>query len=266
MLFTVTTTGPGTPPVGTEATICPVFQLDAVAVFPLNVIVLEPWGDPKPLPVIVTTVPTPPDVGERLVMPGAVVMVNVTPLLAIPLTVTTTLPVVAPVGTEVTIEVPLQVWTVAAVPLNLTVPLPWVEPKFVPVIVTVAPMPPDVGDRLEIVGANTVNVTPLLATPFTVTTTGPVVTLAGAFATICVADQVDTDAVKPLNVTELLPCIAPKFVPLIETCVSVEPEVGERFVMFGTVNTVNPTALLATPPTVTMRFPLVAPEGTGTTI
>jgi hypothetical protein len=62
--------------------------------------------------------------------------------------------------------------------------LPWAEPKFVPVIVTSVPAPPDVGDRLVIVGASTVNVTPLLGAPFTVTTTGPVVTLVGAGATI----------------------------------------------------------------------------------
>jgi len=50
--------------------------------------------------------------------------VNDTPLLDTPLTVTTTLPVVAPVGTGATIDVALQLVGVAAVPLKVTVLLP----------------------------------------------------------------------------------------------------------------------------------------------
>ena len=50
--------------------------------------------------------------------------VNDTPLLDTPLTVTTTLPVVAPVGTGATIEVALQLVGVATVPLKVTVLLP----------------------------------------------------------------------------------------------------------------------------------------------
>jgi hypothetical protein len=54
-------------------------------------------------------------------MLGAGVTVNVTPLLATPLTVTTTLPVVAPVGTVAVMLVELKLVMVAVVPLNLTV-------------------------------------------------------------------------------------------------------------------------------------------------
>ena len=50
--------------------------------------------------------------------------VNCTPLLAIALAVTTTLPVVAPVGTGATILVSLQVVGAAATPLNVIVLLP----------------------------------------------------------------------------------------------------------------------------------------------
>jgi len=107
---------------------------------------------PKFVPVIVTGVLTAPEVGERLVIPGVASTVNEVPLLDTPLTVTTTLPVVAPVGTFVAIEVLLQLVTVAAVPLNFTVLVPCVVPKFVPVIVTVAPTAPEVGERLVIVG------------------------------------------------------------------------------------------------------------------
>jgi hypothetical protein len=46
-----------------------------------------------------------------------------------------------------------NVMLVAVVPLNVTVLVPWLEPKLVPVIVTVAPAPPDVGDRLVMLGA-----------------------------------------------------------------------------------------------------------------
>jgi len=77
------------------------------------------------VPVIVTAAPTAPVVVDRLVMLGVANTVNDLPLLATPLTVTTTLPVVAPVGTVVTIEVALQlVIVVAVVPLNFTVLVP----------------------------------------------------------------------------------------------------------------------------------------------
>ncbi len=77
------------------------------------------------MPVIVTAAPTAPVVVDRLVMLGVANTVNDLPLLATPLTVTTTLPVVAPVGTVVTIEVALQlVIVVAVVPLNFTVLVP----------------------------------------------------------------------------------------------------------------------------------------------
>jgi hypothetical protein len=79
--------------------------------------------EPKLVPVIVTDDPIAPVDGDRVVMPGATV--KVLPALAIPPTVTTTLPVVAPAGTTATIEVALQLEiVVAVVPLNLTVLLP----------------------------------------------------------------------------------------------------------------------------------------------
>ena len=141
-------------PVGTATLINVAVQLLTVAVVPLNLTVLVPWVDPKFVPLTVTVAPTAPEVGDRLVMFGAATTVNDTPLLAAPLTVTTTLPVVAPVGTVATIDVALQLpMVVAVVPLNLTVLVPCVEPKLVPVIVTDAPTAPDVGDKLVILGA-----------------------------------------------------------------------------------------------------------------
>ena len=74
---------------------------------------------------MVTAVPTIPDVGLRLVIVGAgSVTVKGEPLLATPPTVTTTFPVVAPVGTVVAMLVALQVVIVAAVPLKVTVLVP----------------------------------------------------------------------------------------------------------------------------------------------
>ncbi len=48
--------------------------------------------------------------------------------------------------------VALQLVTVAAVPLNVTVLVPFVDPKFVPVIVTAVPTGPELGDRLVMLG------------------------------------------------------------------------------------------------------------------
>src|SRR5258708_33197892 len=84
-------------------------------------------------------------------MLGAATTVNAAPLLFNPPAVTTTLPVVAPVGTVATIDVAVQlVVVVAVVVLNFTVP--WVVPKLHPVIVTDAPTPPVLGDGLVMFG------------------------------------------------------------------------------------------------------------------
>ena len=62
-------------------------------------------------------------------------------------------PVVAALGTGTTMLVALQLVGVAVVPLKVTVLVPFVEPKFVPVIVTGVPATPDVGLTLVIEGA-----------------------------------------------------------------------------------------------------------------
>src|SRR6266576_408813 len=130
-----------------------------------------------PLPPAVAVVAAPLTVNEPLL-----VTVKATPLLGTPPTVTTTLPVDAPAGTGTAILVALQLELagVAVVPLKVTVLVPGVAPKFVPAIVTDVPTAPEVGFRLVMVGAGTVTVklTPLLATPPTVTTTLPVVGVA----------------------------------------------------------------------------------------
>jgi hypothetical protein len=66
---------------------------------------------------------------------------------------TTTFPVVAPKGTDVTMLVALQLVTAAAFPLNVTVLVPCTDPKFIPTMVTGSPTWPEVIDRLEMTGS-----------------------------------------------------------------------------------------------------------------
>jgi hypothetical protein len=73
---------------------------------------------------MVTEVPTAPEVGLRLAIVGVGRTVNAMPLLTTPLTITTTLPVVAPVGTLATMLLALQLTGVAAIPLKVTVLVP----------------------------------------------------------------------------------------------------------------------------------------------
>ena len=91
---------------------------------PSKLTVLVPCVGPKLSPVIVTGVPTGPEVGESALIEGGTVTVKLTPLLVIPLTVTATLPVEAPLGTKTTMLVSLQLVGVAVVPLKLTVLAP----------------------------------------------------------------------------------------------------------------------------------------------
>src|SRR5258708_33452183 len=83
-----------------------------------------------------------------------------------------------------------------------------------------------------------------------------------------VALQLVGIAAVPLNLTVLLPCVAPKFAPVIVTEAPANPDVGFRLAMLGagTAETVKFTPLLARPPTVTTTFPVVAPGGTGATM
>jgi hypothetical protein len=81
------------------------------------------------------------------------VTVKNAPLLGTPAMVATTFPLDAPVGTGATMLVADHDVGAAATPLNATVLLPFVVPKFAPLIVTDWPTVPLAGERLEIVGA-----------------------------------------------------------------------------------------------------------------
>jgi len=246
-------------PAGTVTVIEPAFQLLGAAAEPLKV--TAPGFAPKPVPEIVTVVPKVPEPGETLRMFGATV--KFTPLLETPFAVTITLPVEALAGTAATIEPAVQLEGVAAVPLNVTDPA--VGPNPVPLIVTVEPMTPTFGDNASTFGT-TVNADPLLATPFTVTTTVPAPELAavGTGAVMDVALQlVGVDGV-PLKLTVLLPCRLPKPEPVIVTGVPAIPDGTDKLPILGT--TVKATPLLGPLLTVTTTLPLVAAAGTATAI
>lgn len=165
-----------TPPVmdgfGTGTTIAVSLQLVGVAVPPGKFTEPPtPCVAPKFVPVMVTDVPAVAGLGDIPVMAGR--MVNeVEEVTVTPATVTLIPPEDVPVGTGTTIDVALQLVGVAAVPLKFIVLEPWLDPKFVPVIVTAVPTPPEVGEMAEIVGAGTiVNRELLLIAPPTSTVT-----------------------------------------------------------------------------------------------
>lgn len=170
MLFTVITTLPVVPFDGTVAITAVLLQLLTVAATPLNVMVLVPWLAPNALPLIVTVVPGGPELGDKLLMLD--VAVKNKKLLAAPFTVTTTGddPGPRPAGTVTAMLPLLQLLTVAAIPAKVTELVPWLAPKFDPVIVIAVPTGPEISDRLLMTGV-TVNVATLLAKPFTVTAT-----------------------------------------------------------------------------------------------
>jgi hypothetical protein len=161
---------------------------------------------PKPAPAKVTTSPMTPEVGDTLEMLNVSITVKPVPLLATPEAETTTFPVVAPAGTVVAMLVALQLVGAASVPLKLTVPVPSVEPKFVPVTVTEVPTTPEVTERLVILGAGTTaKATALLDTPLAFTTTFPVVAPDGTGTAIVDALQLVGMAAVPLKLTDPVP-------------------------------------------------------------
>jgi len=67
--------------------------------------------------------------------------------------VTVSNPVLAPSGTVQVMEVSVQEEIVVAViPLKVTVEVPWESPKYFPLIVTLVPTAPEVGERDVMVG------------------------------------------------------------------------------------------------------------------
>ena len=157
---TVTTTGPVAAVAGTGTVIEVSLQVVGRAVTPLKVTVLVPLVAPKCTPVIVTGVPTPPEVGSNDMMDGEEpVTVNVTELLAWPSTVTTNGPVRAPAGTLTVILPSAHFLALASRLLKVTLPVvPCAVPKYSPLIFTESPTSPSAGFSLVITGGGPVTV------------------------------------------------------------------------------------------------------------
>src|SRR5712672_2221014 len=85
----------------------------------------------------------------------------------------------------------------------------------------------------ELMCGTTVKVTLLLGVLLTVTTTGPVVAPVGTVVPMLVSFQLVIDAVVPLNVTVLDPCVDPNAAPLMLTAWLTYPLMGLSDVMLG---------------------------------
>jgi hypothetical protein len=194
------------------------------------------------------------------------ITVKAEPLLACPLTVIVTWPVVALFGTVTPTDVLLQLVTAAAAPLKRTTLLPWLVPKFWPLMVIAVPAAPLAGESDVILGPGvTVKVTPLLVVPPATIVAGPVVAPAGTGTTMLESLQLVGVAAVPLNFTTLVPCGMPKPEPAIVTAVLTVPEVGVSDEMLGGGITGKLTEFEA-PPCVTITGPVVAVAGTAITI
>ena len=179
-------------------------QLLIAADCPPNVTL--PVLPPKLLPLSVTTIPGAPLIGFRLLIVGAST-VKAEPLLCKPPAVTTTLPLLAPLGTIAVMLVFDQPEVEAACPLKVTVPV--VPVKLFPAIVIDAPGSPlDSVKLLMTGGTETVKLTPLLTTPpAAVTTTLPVVAPVGTTAVMLLAFHavITAGVAVPVNVTLPVP-------------------------------------------------------------
>jgi hypothetical protein len=185
----------------------------------------------------------------------------------LPATATEIFPVVEPVGTVVVMEVAVLAVTTDVLPLNVTVLLAGVELKFVPVMVTVVPIGPEVGAKEIIVGVAIVVTVKLFALvavlPATVTEIVPVVAPVGTVVVILVVVLAVTTAVVPLNETELLAGVVLKLVPMMITFVLTWPFVGVKEVMVGLGVTTKFVALCTVIQLlVTEIRPVVAEAGT----
>lgn len=174
--------------------------------------------------------------------------VNELELVAVPPAVVTEIePVVAPFGTDVEMWLASVTENAAVVPLNLTLVA---LIKFVPVIVTLIPDWPLVGEKLVIVGAAgalTVKLVAELAEPCDVTIViFPVTALAGIVKVRLVELATENVvAATPPTETDVAPV---KLVPLTVTEVPTVPLVGEKLVIVGVCAGCGGGVVLVEPP------------------
>ena len=216
---------------------------------------------PKLVPLITTDAPTAPLIGLKPVMVGVANTVKDPALVTVtPLDVTEIVPSVAPAGTDTVILVADTGFAAAFIPLNRT----WGEaPKFVPLIITVAPIAPLVGLNPEITGVgNTVKFELLLTVmPLVVTVIFPVEARAGTVTVM----EVDVGVPVTVAATSLKKTSGegPKLVPLIVTVAPTALLTGLKLLIVGVGKTVKLDALvMVTPFTVIEIGPVAASAGT----
>jgi hypothetical protein len=253
----VTETGPVVAPLGTVVEIRVSETTVYTVLTPLNETLDVPLSAE---PVIVTTVPTGPELGSIEEIDGGGVTVKLDVLVAVPLSVATEIgPVVAPVGTFVETCVSDRTVNPAVTPLNETADVP---ERFAPEIVTAVPTGPETGSNEVIDGgaAVTLKSGPIPVPPGVVTETGPVVAPFGTVVVICASESTVNEALAPLKATFVAPASAE---PLIVTVVPTGPPSGLIDWIAGLIVTVKSVALVAVPPgVVTETGPVVAPAGT----
>lgn len=216
----------------------------------------------RPVPVIVTVVPTGPLTGEKPVTAGTGITVKPLVVVAFPPVVATVMvPVMAPAGTVVVIVRGVAA-NAAAIPLNVTASVP---ARPVPLIVTDVPTIPLVGAKLVIVGVTVKFVVLATTPPAVVIVIGPVTAAAGTTATICVDVSLVIVPATPPNLTDTAPA---RLVPVIVTLVPVGPLSGEKPLLASIVGLTRKLLALVAAPygVVTMIRPEVAPFGTTATI
>ena len=252
----VTVILPVVAPAGTVVTIWfAVFDV-MVAVVPLNFTEVAPV---KFVPVMVTWVPTGPELGVNKVIVGteAVPTVKFVALSAVPLAVVTLMgPVVAPAGTVVTICVALFDVIVAVVPLNFTEVAPV---RFVPMMVTGVPTGPEVGVNDVMVGLAqlpaTVKAVALVPTPLTFVTeifpfTAPAGTAARSWVLESKITVVWSTGVVSAPKVALVTSGLVKPVPVIVTMHPTGPPLGVNDVIVGvaaSAGAASPNTSSATP-------------------
>jgi hypothetical protein len=233
----VTLIGPVVAVAGTVAVICVAeFTVNVVAAKLLNVTAVVPV---KLVPVIVTDVPTGPDVGVNDVIVGQAATVKLVRLDPVPPPGVVTLigPVVAVVGTVAVIWVAeFTVNVVAVTLLNVTAVAPV---RFVPVIVTDVPTDPHVGVNDVIVGqfvlgGATSKEEALLAVPSAfVTWMAPSVVPVFTTAVIEVPESILNEAAGVVLKTTAVTLGLLKLVPVIVTTHPTGPPVGVNDPMVG---------------------------------
>ena len=227
----VTVIGPLLAPAGTTALMLVADCTVKVAALPLKATAVAPVN---PEPLMVTRVPAGPLLGENELIAGAgaVVTLKLLVLRVAPYGVATEIgPLPAPVGTDAVIWVSDTTAKVAATPPNATEVAP-VNAE--PVIVTLVPTGPDVGENDVTAGApGVVLVVPksvaLTAVPYGVMTS-MVPPLDGAVMLTCLLDPTAKGTATPPTVTFVAPM---KLSPETVTVVPDVPVVGVKDVIDG---------------------------------